>query len=164
MFKTCSLKLTMQSMILSLSLLGTSVNAAPSIIDANNLNEMLNIAKGFGHAVLETDGAGDPMIRGRIDGVKYGIFLFGCSDGADCKDIQFMTGWSGVTVPIEKINQWNREQRYGKACIDEDGDPRLEFPVNMTYGVTLENFEDTIDWWAVTIRAFRDFVDENSVD
>jgi len=164
MLKIDSLKLAVRAMILSAVFSTASAYAAPTIIDANNLDEILKLAKGFGHAVLETDGVGDPMIRGRIDGIKYGIFFYGCTDGTDCKDIQFQTGWDGVELSLETINRWNQEQRYGTASIDEEGDPRLEFPVNITFGVTSENLEDTIDWWAVTMRNFRDFVDENSAD
>ncbi|WPL16683.1 hypothetical protein Thiowin_01652 [Thiorhodovibrio winogradskyi] len=152
-----------QTLLLSVAFF-VSPTYADDIIDANQLEAILKIAQGFGHAVLEKDDLGDPMIRGRIDGVKYGIFFYGCTEGADCKDIQFSTGWSGANLSLEKINEWNQEQRYGKASMDDEGDPRLAFTVNITYGVTAENFEDTVDWWAVAMKNFREYIEENSLD
>ncbi|EIC22898.1 YbjN domain-containing protein [Thiorhodovibrio frisius] len=134
---------------------------SPTIIDANSLDAILGLAKGFGSAELDTDGVGDPMISGRTNGIKYGIYFYGCEEAKDCKDIQFVSGWTGVKLSLEKINEWNRTQRFGKAFIDEEGDPGVRFPVNIRYGVTSENMEDTIDWWAVIVKSFKEFMDEN---
>jgi len=166
MLKKDSLKRFVQVAILSAAFVApVAYSEADSIIDAKNPQAILELAKGFGYAELGTDSEGDPFINGRIDGTKYGIYFYRCSDeGDDCKDIQFMAYWSGVDISLEVVNRWNYTQRYGKACIDEDEDVRIEFPVNIDYGVTSDNLEDTIDWWAVTLREFRQFIDENTGD
>ena len=72
---------------------------AGDLISAEDPDGILGIARGFGGANLEKDGAGDPLIVGRIDGTKYGVYFFGCSDGKNCSTIQFSAGWSGEMDP-----------------------------------------------------------------
>ncbi|MGT2467953.1 hypothetical protein ACVOMV_28700 [Mesorhizobium atlanticum] len=45
---------------------------------------MLNIARGFGSARMGKDDNGDPMIYGRVEGVKYVIYFYGCEDHENC--------------------------------------------------------------------------------
>lgn len=46
---------------------------AAKMIDGSNPAEILNIAKGFGSASLDTDDDGAPMINGRMDGNRFVI-------------------------------------------------------------------------------------------
>lgn len=128
---------------------------ASEIISAENPEAILNIAKGYGSAKLIKDSDNDPLIIGRIDGNKYGIVFYGCSNGKKCDDIQFTASWSGVKVSLEDINRWNSTKRYGKAYLDSDGDPTLIMPVNIDYGVTEDNLDDTFDWWSKVLKGFR---------
>ncbi|TIW01072.1 MAG: hypothetical protein E5V77_08960, partial [Mesorhizobium sp.] len=52
---------------------------------------VLDIAKGFGSARMGKDDNGDPMISGRVEGVKYLIYFYGCEDHENCKSLQFST-------------------------------------------------------------------------
>jgi len=137
--------------------------AGEKIITAENPEEILSIAKGFGSAVLGKDSEGDPKISGRIDGIKYWIYFYGCVKGKDCDDVQFSTAWSDVKVTMADINEWNRTMKYGMAYLDEDGDPTLELMVNIDYGVTVKNFDDTFDWWAKVMKLFKkDVIDKQN--
>lgn len=129
--------------------------AAVELIDGTDPTQILDIVKGFGSAELATDGAGDPSITGRMEGIRYGIFFYGCTDGRDCSELQLSTGWTDSRPDLERLNAWNRDHRYGKAYIDDENDPCLEMTVNLKYGVTRENLEDTIDWWKVAMTSFK---------
>ncbi|MBY5992484.1 YbjN domain-containing protein [Ferrimonas balearica] len=136
------------------------IMAAPAfsadLVDATNPSEIMNLARGFGSASLDTDGEGDPMIVGRINGTRYVIYFYGCDDGRRCREIQFNAAWGGTGVTLTDINEWNETTRYGKAYLDGDGDPNIEFTVNLHKGVSRDNLEDTIDWWKVAMETFED--------
>lgn len=128
---------------------------ADNIVSAADPDAILNIATGYGSATLKKDSSNDPFISGRIAGTKYGIIFYGCSNGKDCNHIQFAAGWSGVEVSMDDINAWNRDKKFGKAYIDKDGDPRFEMAVNLDYGVTQRNLDDTFDWWTKILAGFE---------
>ncbi|MFN0113546.1 MAG: YbjN domain-containing protein [Paracoccaceae bacterium] len=125
---------------------------AQTLVAADNPAKILEIARGFGSAELETDSEGAPVIRGRIEGTRYSVFFFGCEDGKDCTDIQF---WSYLPAPqdaLGAVNDWNRERRFGKAYVDSEGDIAIEFDVNLWGGVSPKNLDDTFDWWRVVLE------------
>jgi hypothetical protein len=149
-------KTMLQSAVCALALAGAIGAAnASDLIDATDPNAILNIAKGFGSATLEKDSGGDPKIAGRIEGVKYGIYFYGCEAGKSCTDIQFAAGWSDVKVSLEKINEWNRGKRFGKAYLDKVNDPMLELSVNINHGVSVKNLEDSFEWWKAIVNGFQ---------
>lgn len=131
---------------------------ADALIDATKPERLHEIARGFGSAELDKDSQGDPRITGRIEGTKYGIYFYGCVKGADCDDIQFSASWSGPKVSLEKINDWNRTKRFGKAYLDKDGDPNLEMEVNLDYGVSAKNIEDSFNWWTKALKEYKKVV------
>jgi hypothetical protein len=142
----------------ALTVVGAAEVHAKDIIDATDPEAILNLAKGYGSAKLGTDSSGDPKITGRIDGTKYGVYFYGCKDGKNCDDIQFAAAWSGVSVSLEEINEWNRNKRFGRAYLDSDGDPSLLMSVNIDYGVTEENLDDTFNWWKRVLEQYREEV------
>lgn len=129
--------------------------SAESLITATNTDQLLEIAKGFGSADLSTDSSGDPVIRGRIDGSKYSILFYGCKDGNNCKNIQFVASWTDTNVSLEDVNEWNKKRVFGRAYIDKDSDPVLDLSVNINYGVSRKNMDDTFDWWARMMKKFH---------
>lgn len=135
-----------------------TVAQAGDLITADKPAEILNLARGFGSARMDTDSTGDPLIIGRIDGTKYGIYFYGCNDGRSCDDIQFTAAWGDVDASMDDINTYNRKKRFGKGYIDHEGDPVLEMAVNIDYGVTIDNLEDTFDWWIKAVRSFKESV------
>ncbi len=138
----------------------TPIVHAEELVSAKEPEKILEIAKGFGIAHLE-DVNKNPVIIGRIQGKKYAISFHGCnSSGKDCDDILFTAPWSGESS-LERVNNWNREKRFGRAYIDTDGDPALDMAVNIDYGVTTKNIEDTFDWWSKAMSRFEEQVVNN---
>ena len=94
------------------------------------------------------------MISGRIQGVSYRVFFYGCTENRDCRNIQFYAGWDTEGITADRLNQWNRDKRFGSAYLDAENDPILEMDVKIDYGVTRKNLEDTFDWWRVILGEF----------
>jgi len=128
---------------------------AQSLIDASNPQGILNIARGYGSADLTTDSTGDPKITGRTEGIAYSVWFYGCSDGRNCKSIQFSSGWVSDRVSLRDVNRWNKTKRFGKAYLDDDDDPILEMNVTLDGGVSRSNLDDAFDWWKVVLVAFK---------
>ena len=95
------------------------------------------------------------MITGRMAGIKYHVFFYRCTDGKECENIQFSAGWSGYSVSAAQLQDWNRQSLFGKAYLDDVGDPILEMAVNLNHGVSRQNLDDTFDWWKVVLQEFE---------
>ncbi|GAB0153733.1 MULTISPECIES: YbjN domain-containing protein [Marinobacterium] len=134
---------------------------ASSLVEASDPEKIVQLARGFGSATLGTDDYGDPLITGRIDSNKYGIYFYNCEDNKDCENIVFSAAWADQPVSLQRINEWNETQLFGTAYLDEDGDPNIDMPVNLKYGVSSSNFDDTIDWWMLTMKEFEKYIQDN---
>lgn len=108
----------------------------------------------------DTDDEGDPMLSSRIEGIYFDVFFYGCTEGQDCDSIEFSALFSGGEyVPLSVVNDWNGSNRFARAYIDEDGDPNLEFDVNLDFeGVGGRNFDNTIDVWRAVLSDFRQHI------
>ena len=127
-----------------------------TLVDGTRPEHILEIAKGFGIAALERDASGDPKITGRIEGKRYAVMFYGCKQGLECKDIQFLAFWPASQSPgLQALNAWHQTKRFGTAYLDKDGDVILKLPVNVEYGVNPRNLEDSFLWWQVALRGFR---------
>ena len=154
----------MRDLILGLALTAAVMAAGPAAraeetIDATDPERILAIAHSFGEAALSTDNLGDPLIEGRIGEKVYRLLFYGCSEGRNCKTLLFSAGWEGDDLTDEMMADWNREKRFGKAYLDEDGLATVEMSVNLHGGVTRANLDDTIDWWRLVLDEFADYFD-----
>lgn len=112
-------------------------------------------------ATLETDSDGDPKIVSRVSQTKFRVYFFGCKDNVDCASVHFRAGYD-LDEPTNalKVNEWNRENRFAKTYIDDEGDPFLEYDVNLDFdGVGEKNFEDSLDWWRLVVEDFEEHID-----
>ena len=135
--------------------------AASSSVSASNPRQILEIAKGFGSAEEGIDNVGDPKITGRIDGHRYTMLFYGCENNRNCTSIQFSIGWalSPADQPdIETINEWNMRNRFGKAYIDDEGDPMLKIDLPLV-DVPAAYLERWFSWWQIGVRDFRKHID-----
>lgn len=134
---------------------------AQDVVDATNPETLADIIRDLGYrAVVKVDGVGDPMIESSVGGTDVAILFFGCVEHEHCKSLLFKVGYDleeGTTLDV--INEWNAENLFGRAYLDEVRDPWIEMPVNLFEGVTRKNFEDTFDWWDVVVGNFEDFID-----
>jgi hypothetical protein len=125
--------------------------SAGDLVDGSDPDTILEIAKGYGSAVLDVDGVGDPKISGRMAGQAYSVFFYGCTEGKNCSSIQFTTYFAGQRPDAVTVSQWNDENRFGTLYLDKDGDLAVDMDVNLFGGVTRKNLDDTFDWWRVVL-------------
>jgi hypothetical protein len=130
------------------------------LVDGSTIDLIIASLERNGFTVeLTTDSGGDPMIRSTDRNAPFSVFFYSCTNGADCGYIQFSTGWSmpnGIT--LAKIEEWNATKSFGQAFRNADKNPWLAMVVNLKGGVTVENFDDTVDWWRVIIASFEEHI------
>lgn len=131
---------------------------AQAIVDGTQVEEILNLARGYGAANLETQSNGDPKLAGKIEGVTYHVFFMNCTDNSNCEDINFYAGFLDNKPSLEMINDWNRDKRFGKAYLDSDLDAVIEFDVNLEYGVTRQNLDAAFSVWSLVLDQFTTYI------
>jgi hypothetical protein len=139
----------------------TSSMADSNLVDATDPDRILEIARGYGSANLDTFTDGTPMIIGRIDGNRYNVFFYGCDENKEnCRSIQFYIGWTDADLSLAALNEWNKTKRWFQAYQDDEGDSIIEMDVNLFGGVSFSNIDDVFDWWRIGITQFRDFAND----
>ena len=151
----------MRELMIGLALMATAPATSTAdigtILDATDPETVLEIVRSHGEAVLKKDGMGDPLIEGRVVDKDYRLVFYDCSEGRDCKSIMFSAVWDVPDLAETRMADWNREQRFGKAYLDEDGRATVEMNVNLNGGVTRANLDDTIGWWELILTKFPDY-------
>ena len=110
-------------------------------------------------AELSKDEQGDPMISSAADGQVFKVYFYDCEAGR-CKALQFSAGFDLKTpLTLEKANEWNRKNRYLKAYLDDEGDPYVQYDVNVNAGRTFAGLDDDFGVWTGTIGDFTTFID-----
>ena len=111
-------------------------------------------------AQLTNDDVGDPMILSGASGLDFRVFFYNCTDNADCRTIQFYSGYSDPSNgSLQAINTWNTENRFGRAYLGEDGIARIEMDVDLDDGgMSQALFADNIEYWVAVMSKFEDFV------
>ncbi|MDO8902804.1 MAG: YbjN domain-containing protein [Phenylobacterium sp.] len=129
----------------------------PGGVTAAEVIEVLQ-AKGY-RGQADVDGVGDPMVRSATDGTNFVIYFYGC-ERERCTTIQFGVGFEMNRSPgLAKINEWNREMRFGRAYLDSDMDPFVEMDVDLELGATTEQLQSVIGTWTALVPAFKEFID-----
>lgn len=115
-------------------------------------------AAGF-QAKLDKDKGGDPMITSGSSGSRFGVYFYNCTDNRDCATVQFHASYdaeAGKAPSLEKINEWNRKQRFGRAYLDSEGDPAVEMDVDLDDGgMSRELFTDNVEFWTTIMAEFE---------
>ena len=129
--------------------------AAPAAAQTmgNYPQDIVGVAQGFGAARLEPSNNGQPMMTGTMEGNNYGILMYGCDDGP-CDSLQFFATFTTRNNGLNTLNEWNEDQRFGAAYVTNDGRVILHWSVNVDYGITRQNFADSLDIWRLTLAEF----------
>ncbi len=141
--------------------LGLATPAWAEQVQAQDPKSVVTAMQDAGYrALLETDDVGDPMIRSSDGGVDFRIFFYNCTDHTDCRTIQFYVGYSEPTnATLETMNAWNRDNRFGRAYLGDDGIARLEMDVDLDDGgLSQALFEDNLEFWATLMSRFADHI------
>jgi hypothetical protein len=114
-------------------------------------------------ADLTTDKDGDPMIKTGMAGVKVGVYFYSCKgEEKTCGSFQLSTGFVFKDkVPLTKVNEWNRKQRYMKAYLDPDEETlHVEYDLRMASGLTadyLKTFFQLYEEQLADVKSFFDY-------
>lgn len=129
-------------------------------IDARTEQVIAALLQNNGYrAELDYLSDGEPVIRSADGGSSFSIYFYDCDGGTRCRTIQFFSAYDlPQGMSLDRVNEWNRDYRFGKAYLDEEMDPFIEMDVNLDFGVSPENLLDTLDWWTVVMHGFEDFI------
>ncbi|MCK0140996.1 YbjN domain-containing protein [Aliiroseovarius sp. F20344] len=109
-------------------------------------------------AKLEEDTVGDPMIEVDYSGDEIVIFFYGCRNSENCNSLQFYASYSeDLEISSDDLNDWNAQERYGRAYRQEDGGTRIEFDIYTGQdGVSMTDFDEIFDIWTEVVESFED--------
>jgi hypothetical protein len=109
--------------------------------------------------VEEKDG---PMIHTGASGVKFTIFFMNCAEAKDCRTVQFYAGFTDMgDVSLARVNEWNKQHRFGRGYIDDEKDPVIEMDVDLDHkGIPAENFLEYLDVFSSLAPKYREFVQQ----
>lgn len=110
-------------------------------------------------AEIGRDRVGDPMITSAMDGSNFRVLFYDCK-AERCAAVQFATAFDmkqGLT--LAQINTWNRQRRFGRAYLDDEMDPFVEYDVDFEVGATTEALGNAVDVWEAVVPAFKKHID-----
>ena len=135
--------------------IGTAAQA--QMVTAANPDSVVAALQAGGYkATLEKDSTGDPRIKSAASGSNFVVTFYGCTANKNCKTVTFYAGWSGTKANIELMNDWNKAKRFSRAYIDKDGDPVMEFDVDLDDGgMSQALFNDNVEFWEAAMGGFK---------
>ncbi|HEX8225592.1 MAG TPA: YbjN domain-containing protein [Allosphingosinicella sp.] len=135
-----------------------AVPAQAANVRAQDPQSVVSALQKAGYAAkLGTDKVGDPMVTSGVSGTTFQIFFYNCTDHKACATVQFHSGYDLKTsIGLDRINEWNRSQRFGRAYLDKENDPILEMDVDLDDGGVSELlFIDNIEFWTSILGNFE---------
>jgi hypothetical protein len=131
------------------------------LIDGSDAESILEIARNYGSATVESQASGNPKISARIGGISYAIYFQNCTTPRDCKDLNFYAGFLDGKLTEAHVNAWNAGKRFGRAYIDPDGDAALEMDINLDGGTSPTNLSTGFAIWRLMLIQFTDYLKQN---
>lgn len=142
------------------SLAGTALAANVTAQDPQSVVTALHQA-GY-KAALTKDEAGDPMIESGANGSTFIIFFMNCTKNTDCRTIQFYAGYNDYKGNHQKMNEWNRDNRFGRGYISDKGMARIEMDVDLDDGgLSPLLFIDNLEFWVLVMSEFEKFISQS---
>jgi len=138
-----------------------SIPAHGQMVKAQDPDSVVRALKSAGYeAEVGADKDGSPTVTSTASGSRFMIFFYNCTGGKSCATVQFFASYEvKPAVTLDKINQWNREQRFGRAYLDKDGDPVVEMDLDLDDGgVSTPLFKDNVEFWVSVLGRFETFI------
>ncbi|MEP6785411.1 MAG: YbjN domain-containing protein [Sphingomonadales bacterium] len=142
--------------VAALALWCSGAAAAQTVTAATPQSVVAALQAGGYKAVLSKDSSGDPRVESAASGSKFVVTFYGCTKNVACKTVTFYAGWSGGKATQDQINEWNMNRRFSRAYIDKDGDPVIEFDVDLDDGgMSQALFVDNLQFWESAMGGFK---------
>jgi len=140
-------KLVMVIVILLVGISSLFAQTYTSLSDA----ETPSFMKSIGYRVERVD---DGVFSFELSNISVALFLYDSS-------VQMYAVFTGYDIDLETINEWNKSKRYGRAYLDDDWDPVLEYDLDMEGGVSKNAIKVFIETFDLLVSSFYDYVEEN---
>lgn len=156
----------MKKMLFTLGAIATfaiSATASAQMVRPQEPKTLVSALQDAGYkAELTSDSSGDPMIKSSTGGSNFTIFFYGCTDNKDCRTVQFYSGYNDPdNASLREMNDWNRDNRFGRAYTADDGSARVEMDVDMDDGgISKLLFIDNLEFWEIIMSKFEDYIYE----
>ncbi len=150
--------MTGKALLLAATLGIWSLPAQAQMVRAQEPASLVRAMEQAGYpAKLGTDKVGDPMITSSIGERAFQVFFYNCKDHLACATVQFHVGYDLTSSPsFERINEWNRVKRFGRAFLDNENDPILEMDVDLDDGgLSQLLFVDNLEFWSSVLGDFE---------
>lgn len=132
--------------------------SAQTMIDGTEMQPVLDIFKAHGSAEVRTTNNGEEYIRGRAEGIIYTAFFYKCDNPRTC-NLQLVASWSGEGPDRRaKIDRWNNQYRFIRARMADSGSILASYDINLAYGVSSDNLDNSLATWRMAIKKFSDDV------
>ena len=137
------------------------VEAKDSLVDGEDVQRLIEILDDMGfEPSARTTEQGLHAIDLMVEGVNSTLTLNNCEHDNACGVATLTSGYDledGVTDA--KLAEWNGNKLFVTAYVDDENDPFIDMTVNLKYGVSEQNFRDTIDWWRVIKSEFESHIE-----
>lgn len=144
----------------SLLLLAPVAVTAQELVYADDPQIIAALIEDIGFpAEITTDNVGDPMIISSAHGYDFHVYFYDCIDNVDCQALQFGASFDMVDgMSLTRAHDFNRERRWAKVYLNDENDPLVEMDYNLRGGVSVDNFNDTLDWWQIMMGEFVSYI------
>jgi Putative bacterial sensory transduction regulator len=100
---------------------------------------------------IELDDTGDPVWIFTRLGILITLAAYDEIAQGQYASLLFYASWaSAEVVSTADVNGWNRASRFGRAYVDEIGDPAIELDLLLAGGVTARTIKEYIDIFVAT--------------
>lgn len=90
---------------------------------------------------------------------SFKVLLLPYGEGPDYPSIQLHAGFSAAADP-DAVNAWNRDNRFGRAFLDTEGDPILQYDLDLEGGATERTFQEFVRTFRALLEDFSETVVE----
>lgn len=98
------------------------------------------------------DDAGKPVWTFTRSGILLTVEAYDETSQGQYASLLFYAGWAVEgEISLSGINHWNRTSRFGRAYVDEMGDPAIELDLLMSGGVAAQTIQEYIDVFVATV-------------
>jgi len=139
---------------------GGAGDADAQMITATEPQNIAAVLQSEGYAAkIEKTSDGDPVIRSKSSGSNFSVYFYNCEKGKNCATVQFNAGYNtdeDKQPTLEKINDWNKGRRFGRAYLDNENDPIVEMDVDLDDGgLSRDLFVDNFEIWTSIMSEFE---------
>ena len=101
------------------------------------------------------DDNGDPIWRYTHNNILTTLVSYDPTIAGSYASLLFFAGWNTKgDFPLSVINEWNRTSRFGRAYVDDQGDPVVELDLLLAGGVTAQTIKEYIYVFTETVMNF----------